>query len=360
MGKSDGVLYLDRNSLWIFISSSQNIFKFVFQPGIIKDFEIVSKEDLQKQLTFFIESNKFPPARMVLILSDASIFEKNLPLMNETERVVQIQNYIDNVPFEDVGIKLLPFEKGVRILATNRTLYETLKDIFEKKGINIEGVIPALIVSREVHFANGLDARSAHYLIGKIDTLKQYSFPINSQALINKTEQKPGQLHEKPKNNSLIFLTAIFVLLLVVMGYMVYQNFYAPPTPVLPQAPVEIPQNVKSAPTEIPTIPPSNTPQSSSPSATFDKTTLKITIISSGDPVQTDKLRQEMIKIGYKNVIINITGNSVSRTQIVVPSLMPGELKSELAAQVAALFPNPTVIENNTVKDEITITLGKP
>lgn len=204
-----------------FIKDSGVVLQAQFPPTIINDAEVINRDELLTFIKNFVEFNKIVVGELILVLSDALFFMKDFPALPLNQQKIEIEKYIDIVPFENIGYKMIPMEKGFRLIATNKDLYELIVSAFEHTGFTISYIFPAHITG--VPFTT-LGINEGNYILGRIDILKQYNLmdeklPVKTQ-FINETEKE----HVPKSNNKLVigggitFIILVGVLIFMLLG----------------------------------------------------------------------------------------------------------------------------------------------
>jgi len=231
--KETGVVFIDKNSLYFY--SPTNTLGFAFSADAVKDFDLLSREKLSEEIKTFIEQNKISPVDLILIVSENASFIKDLVTEsdhsgalestqkeNQKENVEQeIQNFTDNVPLENICVKIFKFDKATRVTVVNRDLLEAIKDTLEKYNFRILFAIPAFSLIRlNIQPNIGFTNDTAKTVIQKSDSVKQDDLFGEE----NKEEIKTKNILDKkqpiPRRTvfliaALIFLFSIFLILFV-------------------------------------------------------------------------------------------------------------------------------------------------
>lgn len=215
--KNWGIIFMDRERLEYFDPIQKKSLNFNFTPNLIRDFEVVNRNDLEVQLILFINYYKIQPGQLVIILSSELCFEKDIMEANESQFEMIVNNFLFSLPFEETIHKTYKLARGYKIVAVNKDLLETIKFIFTKIGFKTLAIVPTSIVGISV---KNLDIASADYLTAKWDFIKDHTMMVMQ-------EITPGNKTEEKKvfgiNRVLIFLI-IFIFLLLMLLLMLYQQ----------------------------------------------------------------------------------------------------------------------------------------
>lgn len=250
------ILFIDRNGFSVFQDTQSNIPKFNFTPDIVANLDIVNKEQLVSLIATFIQINKILPSSIAVILSDNVIYTKDLTsslqkpsmpnqvLQNPTSSIYsignenkeEIQNFLDNIPFEETLARVIKTDKISSIVAVNKDLVMTIANAFVNKGSVIDAVIPGFLYGSSVNFASGLTWENIQAISNESEIIRVGNLLTDQQKVTSlqnlEGEQKAPQAarEQKPQNLRQYILIGVFVTLLVILA-VVYLNLGASQTP---------------------------------------------------------------------------------------------------------------------------------
>ncbi|OGH10289.1 MAG: hypothetical protein A2857_02485 [Candidatus Levybacteria bacterium RIFCSPHIGHO2_01_FULL_36_15] len=356
--KQKGVIYLSKDKLDVYINNSQRILRLLFNNDIVKDLEVIDKEKFYVLIKAFIETNKIPPSEAVIILSRDLIFERDLPTQ-ETEGPQgweEIQKYLDTVPFETIGIKLLKQEKTTKVIATNRDFYRVIKEGFEKQGFTVNIIIPVLVLgtNNRLETTTSLDLETGKFILRKLDSIKMNSMPINE----NYTQEKEENKNSPIENKRLLAMLIILGILIIILIFMYLTNISPQKSP---KQRINIPSQTRISTTKAPAIPLNEEQISTGTPGGILKNDLNIKILNgSTSATLTEKVKLQLGKQGFNNIEIETnTSINTSKTLIVFSDKISKETKDQITNAVVTIFPNISVQENNNLKPDVIITIGK-
>jgi len=220
-----GIIFLTRRELEYCDSSLSRIAKLGFVQTMVKDLEVLNKEQFDGQIKMFIQQNNIPLVNLVIVLSDSVLFEKDIPMSQNAQDSNQeddAQTFIDIIPFENTASKIYQFESGLRVIATNRDFYETVSTAFEAQGFPTVAVLPAFVFGKPIET---LDLETCQQIITKYDSLRQYSllFDGTSTQQSHREEQKKNELSKKITPKFLTYI-GIFIILIIVFIILYIMN----------------------------------------------------------------------------------------------------------------------------------------
>src|SRR3989337_2075433 len=138
-----GVLFLKRNGFDFYEDKMENILSFPFSEAVVNSLEIINPQEFNNQIKAFVEINKFLPAALMIILSADVLFEKDIQTQDPNIQDLEVQKFLDVIPFETISTKTLPMDgQGVRIIAVIKNLVDAIRVSFEELGFLIEGIVP--------------------------------------------------------------------------------------------------------------------------------------------------------------------------------------------------------------------------
>ncbi|OGK13625.1 hypothetical protein A3C98_04440 [Candidatus Roizmanbacteria bacterium RIFCSPHIGHO2_02_FULL_37_15] len=228
--KGKAIVFIQKDKFEYFDESLSRIFYFLFQPTIIHDLELVDKDQLIAKIKFFVESNKIQKAKIIFIIADAITFEKTFPITPNINKDLEIEKFLENIPFEHVSYKVIDGQKDYRVLATNKELFQAIESSFEVLGFNSLAIIPQLSLADPFRLNPSLSADMIKFIFSHLDLLKKQSFtqeemkpspqPSSEETPVDaKKSQLPVNKYRLP------ILLSVFVLSLLLLSIFVYLQY---------------------------------------------------------------------------------------------------------------------------------------
>lgn len=221
--KQSGIVYIDRNRIDFYQDSMPSILSIEFPSNVIRDLEVINQAELNKSIKSFIEGNKLFPANVIVVLANTVIFEKQISPEKHDEQQALVQAFLDQVPFEEVSFKLIPYDKGIRIMAINSQFISDFKTAFESSGFLVEGVVAHSEVNTNAGDRHNLDLQEGVLFLKNFDSLKQLSFVLEPRWKDKKENTKSSQ----PQKNQLpLLLLIIFFILIGALFFFLFKKSY--------------------------------------------------------------------------------------------------------------------------------------
>lgn len=367
------ILFIDRNGFSVFQDTLTNIPKFNFTPDLVSNLDVIDKEQFTSLIATFIQVNKIAPSSLAVILSDSVIYIKDLvspaqkPISNQAlEHKDEIQNFLENIPFEEVLAKVIKAGNINRIVAVNKDLVMAISDAFTNKGSVMEAITPSFMYGQNANFTLGLTLDSVRIILGSVETLRSGNLLTDqeeitpSQNLESELKNPPANDVEKPRNLRQYMLVGIFVALLVILA-VVYLNLGAAKT---------IPQNSKTKSASVNAV---NTPiipsdvarptlaQAAITAVPVDIKRIKIKILqSSRIDEKATNLKNELSKMGFQNIIDEVSETSIpEKSSVVFSQDIPADLLNNIIMEIKKILPDISTLENQDSNFTISIVLGK-
>ena len=225
-----GIIYILRDKLQLYTPNLPSILEFRFLPEFIRDLDIVNKELLFNLLDLFIKTNKIPQTSFIIVISDsASIIKDFLPTPQTTQTTSpNIDEFLQHIPFEEISSKKILLPNGIRAYATNKDLYESIREFLIHIGSEVTYILPGTIIGPELHPT--LDANGINAILKKYPSAKEYN--LATQPLLQFTTSKKENHEEKEietetpnietnekksDKKRTIILIAVFAILLIVL-----------------------------------------------------------------------------------------------------------------------------------------------
>lgn len=363
--KELGVLYLKRNGFELYQQSLSATILFAFEPSVVKDLDIINKEQLILQVADFITKNNLPQASLVILLSHTVIFEKDIgkneaavePEKQKEEETHAIQTFLDAVPFENISSKTYTLENGVKAIATNADLYRTIAGVFENAGSTIETVIPSFVVGDESTTASGLTNDMINAAFENIAYLKQETLLLHEPESIPTAKNEKIVLSFQPKQKREYVLIGVFVALLGIFAvlYMI-SNKTPPPSYIANNA--TVPNAISPVPTA--SIPLGSVVTSSDSATTLNKNNIKIQILVSPNTiVQGQLVKNKLVENGFTAIEIkNASGAAASNTLVIFSSTLANPIREQITTIVKNIFTNFSVQETTQPQSDVSIIVG--
>lgn len=203
-----GILFIDANRIDIYSAPKNAVVSLDIPQEIIKYSEVLDREKLHLLLKSFIETNKLTPSSLIVVLAKSILFQKDfvkaLEGEAEDQQKLQAQEFVDNVPFESVGSKIVPLEKGIRVIAANADLYESIISTFQQAGFSIQSLSPVTLYGDDIQIER-LTSESEKIFSGKNESLRKYSLVSDTGNFVAAKEEEVV----KQKNNMMIIASVI-------------------------------------------------------------------------------------------------------------------------------------------------------
>lgn len=225
--KNTAIFFIDKNKT-TFLSNSQSSLNLTFPKDIYSHLELISREKLKEFIDKFLEDNKIQPGILYIILGEDATFEKDITEVTKLEKSIEIQKFLDIVPFESILSRVIKIKKREKILVANRHFCEELTDIFEEEEFRVYSIIPlSVILEINPKLKEKLDLA---ILFKKIGSFKKYNLLTHQENYGNRFNYSTPSVSVNPR---LIVLVGFFAILVIILVFMIYTQFLsAKPTPV--------------------------------------------------------------------------------------------------------------------------------
>lgn len=212
-----GILFIDVNRIDVFSSLKGTVISLDFPQEIIKYAEVLDREKLHLLVKSFIETNKITPSSLIVVLAKTILFQKDFVAKDQEtqeQQALAAQDFIDNVPFESVGSKIVPLEKGIRVITANADLYESVMSTFQQAGFSIQSLLPVTLFGDDIQIER-LTTESEKIFSGKSEALRKYSLISDSGNFVAVKEEEVI----KKKNNMMIIAS---IAMFAVAGFLIF------------------------------------------------------------------------------------------------------------------------------------------
>lgn len=242
------LLYIEPTSIFFYNADLPQPLVVNFPLDTMQDGEIISHDKCMQLIDSFLKTNQLPPGPIQFAISPFLTYERVLPQVENEESKLAVQAFLDMVPFENV-VSLYANVNGQRwVLATNKSLLDTVKRGFEQAHWIVTSAVPVSILQQLVpELAQTIDFS---LLLAKIESIRQYSFLSLSQTIQPVATANSTSLPKSPAktDNKRIFLLAgVFGVLFIVLVVMIIDTLSPQPTPHPIVTPTPMPVVERSA-----------------------------------------------------------------------------------------------------------------
>lgn len=346
------ILFIDRSGFSVYQDTLSNIPKFNFTPDLVTNLDVVNKDQFVSLIETFIQINKMVSGSLAVILSDSVIYMKDL----ENPSQDSIQNFLENIPFEEILAKVIKTGNSKRITAVNKDLVMTIIDVFVKKGAVMESIVPGFMYGQNVNFTAGLTLDSVRAILENTEILKSGNLLTDQDKIIHSRDLESGLKNQvgispdlsvqakKPGNPRQYILIGIFLILLIILAVVYLASRTEPQRNTLPVSVVRS----SPAPTQA-TV------------ASLEMESIKVKIVQSA---QADEravnLKNELLGIGLQDISNEISEASVpEKSSIVFSRSIPVDLRNSIIVALKKILPDASILESQDIDFTIKILIGK-
>ncbi len=392
-----GFIYLERTGFTYYTDLGSPV-TFPYPSEYVQELEIKNEDAFIKSVADFIIANKFVPASVLILLSPDMIYEKEFideqpkpivpiqdskdankqpspmdptkplqpaepmtpktTLASHEERLREISFFIETVPFEETASKVFRIDKGLRVVVTNKRLFQTVRTAFSHQGFLVEAVVPMTMLGKEFGMLAGMNDELMKKILIRYETVKINNLlQDDPSALASPTAPGHLQMSTKVQSKREYLLIGVFVLLLLALGIIAYITFLPPKAKVasISQLPPVQEAVIPTAPQ--PLVATSSAIASSSASLNITKANMR-TIISGDASGQATALKSLLISDGFTNVTTRSSAiPSTGKVLIVFSSVVSKDVREALLVQVKKVNANVAVQENKLIDSDILINL---
>ena len=370
------IVFVDRTGFSVYQDTLLNIPKFNFTPDLVANLDVINKEQFSALITTFIQVNKIIPSSLAVVLSDNVIFVKDL-IDNAPKPVVpqglkedsddkdhkdEVQNFLEDVPFEEVLAKVIKMGSTNRVVAVNKDLIMTIVDGFTNNKSIAEAITPSFIFGQNANFTTGLNLGNVKIILEDVETLKLGNLLADQQKNLSlqglESEAAPSESAtniKKPQNLRQYMLIGVFITLLIIL-VVVYMNMGASQTTT----------NKRTTATEtgVPTIAPTLEPTSvqistATPSADIINSIVAKVTQDSEISSRGATLKNALAKIGLQSIATEIAKTTPEKSSIVISKSIPVDLRDNIIAEIRKILPDVDVLESDDSSFTLNIILGK-
>jgi len=142
-GGREAILFLERDRLYF--NDGAEIQILGFPPSVVKDLDVLDRDALFNLVVIFIQNNKFVPAQIFFVISEAVCFTKDFPITDPksaTQAEKGAEAFLASVPFDASVGKTYKYPNALRATATNQDLIDIIFEAFQSKGFGLKALVP--------------------------------------------------------------------------------------------------------------------------------------------------------------------------------------------------------------------------
>ena len=378
------ILFIDRFGFGVYQDTLTTIPKFNFTQDLVSNLDVVNKVQFVSLVSTFIEINKIVPSSLAVILSDDVIYIKDLagpvqkpvsapgsapaPKIEATEdkeHKDEVENFLENIPFEEILARVIKTGDMNRIVAVNRDLAMTIVDAFMAKGSTIDSITPGFMYGQNVSFTKGLTSDNLKIILGNMEILRSGNLLTDQEKMIIgrdiKSEmESPAAIVEKKKQNRTQYLLAgVFVILLIILGVVYFLSQKADEASDTKNINSIINQRIA-----VPAVIPTATPIPATASATISSLDLKTINIKISYDTQSSSiaasLKTDFLGMGFENVVNEISKVSTpEKSSVIFSQNISTDLRSSIITEIKEALQNFSILESQDTNSTIDISIGK-
>jgi hypothetical protein len=281
-------------------------------------------------------------------------------LASHEERLRAIGFFTDTVPFEETASKIYRIDKGVKVIVTNKRLFQTIRTGFTRQGFLVEAVVPMTMLGKEFGTPSGMTDELVKKILTRFEAIKANSLLYADPGALTGTPAAAHiQMSTKVQSKREYALIGVFVVLLLVLGGIAYMTFFS--AQATPKKVASISVEPPAAPSVAAPVTPvssesalllSGTPVASN-AALLNKAALRIAI-SGGTPEKAAGLKQLLVGDGFTNVTLR-PSSAVSNAKILVifTSTIPQDTREALLTEIKKVDTNVSAQENTLTDTDI-------
>lgn len=211
------LIFLARNSVFFFEPKTGFTKQLAIPVNVMRDLEVVDPNSLSSLIGNFVDNEKLNLGKVVVVASEAISFTKDIPFSEENKKGIIVQDFTDTVPLESPEVKVFRTNTLYKVVGINPKYYQVLTEVMISKGFSVVGVIPGSVIT-EVGPAEAISIETAQKVLEGCDKIKSQNFMDGTV----KTEAEPQPIITigKPKGNTIFILMGVFIIGLLVLGYL--------------------------------------------------------------------------------------------------------------------------------------------
>lgn len=347
--KTLAIFFVEGSGLVVYSAKQPQGTSFPFPSGSVEHMEIINHDLIRDMIAQACATLELADTQGLIVFGKSLTFEKQITPLPEEKLQEQTESFKDSTPFERVASHVYKNAQGSLIVSMNRDFYDTLRQILERGGVHVVGVIPLFVLQTLI--GNGaITLKSLKTLSSKLDELSSQSIIVHKAA--PKTLQEKQEYISKKYSGLVVAVFVIF--LLAVFGgtwYVLQSQFKASrkpsPTPVINSVTTSE-QVLEVVPTEPPVV-------------IATSSALQITIVHVPQVAsQAASLKKSLQTASFSQVKTQAqSGLQGNQPLVVFKPSVPQLYRTQILDRIKEIFPNVSVQELAELPSDVSITLGK-
>lgn len=209
------VLLIDTNRLQIYGGGNlSQVVSLDIPLTVVKDIDVVDRPAFDALIQSWLTQNKVPTADVVVVLSEAMYFARDVTQEGKDEAEKEAVAFTDSVPFEKVVTKRYPLERGYRIVCVNDALLDTVIAALRAHDLSVVAVVPSFLLGPHSG-KHVLDTEMGKYIVGHADNLR-------TQSVVGPVEHGTSTTGKEVavfarKNQRLVMMIGVFLVLIAIL-----------------------------------------------------------------------------------------------------------------------------------------------
>ncbi len=301
------ILLITKNGIQLY-QDPKNPVQMDFAPDTVKNLEIIDQAKFAQALGQFFERNKPSTDKVILVLADSILFEKEIANAPQNVLAPQIQTFLDEVPIEEEkkAFFTIPQSEKQLTIATNKQFFELTQDVLTAQKIGILHAVPSTFyiakISGTIDAATIQKIASDKNILKNVDFLSLPSTQNSTANAVNNTDMPAPAKGHKTLLAVLGILLIAFSAVLTLTAFGIIKNPFLNKAEIKPDSAQESQPNGisnENVPAEIASVPKEN---------------LKIQVLNgSATEGQASKIKKRLEALGFTNIE---TGNSQTTNNI--------------------------------------------
>lgn len=325
--KKEIVLLLGKDYLHLYTKKLIHPRRIEFPPDTVKDFKIINKERFIELIVELFTSVETKNIRGLILLSEEMFSQKIITHKNSIQTAQETEQFLNGLPFspDELIKKKVAVDNGCMLIAAHRPIFEELKNMAYKLGLNIDEVF-AITAFKDINNHNHLTSANVRLILEAASSISKYNL-LENDPLNNSRYKNLKVVLSNPviiAVSSVVFLSIIFFIFFIMFSLKNQSK--------VTQSKIEVPQvGLKSN-------------QESTPTTTIisyaPKEKLQIQILNgSGITGQANKIKNIFLKLGFNSIK---TGNiSISKsTEVSFKNLVDPNTRNEITLELQNMFKN--------------------
>lgn len=194
-GTKKAIAYLTSNKLILFSNKGEKDEEVDLPTEVVVKGNVVDKDRFEDLVISLLAKSDLGKQKVVLVLSKELLLETTITPDANADAESEKFFSSTKIPAEKLSKNVYQFEKEVKLIAVNKSLYLAVKDVFERIGWKVVSVVPITLFNGKSEKAE-LEAADIKEIAGDANTIQHGNFLTDEDSVAAKEKATESETKE--------------------------------------------------------------------------------------------------------------------------------------------------------------------